>query len=411
MDDSIRAMSRSLLDVQDSICAAEYEKRRVVLAHGLSSLPDDILRLIFAEVTDALGRRSWTTPFRLSSVCRRFRSVVVSSPSMWSFVSTDALKREAIDLCLRRSCNVGLSLEIQGGRNVADDFYILVKRHCERWESLDIHLREDSDLDGVFSDMQPIALPRLKDMTISHALPNKTLLGKIVQYSSTFAPNLHVLNLDISIGMSINTHHVLPASLRRLELKIFGSNLTGASQNLVLLLQSAPLLEDVKLDVRTPESFAGGTEFFTFPNIIRLSLRLDALRGLKTLLRILYFPNLQELSVVLSEKYREKQEKQRSIFSRLEGLVDVYERRSDVKVGMDLMDELLGNKKVYKYLTTLSLNLHFPGDASHDHGAENMKKLFVTYGNNFPALQHLTLQTTILIKYLDLPPLRTLTLV
>lgn len=265
------------------------------------------------------------------------------------------------------------------------------------------------DIDRVFSNIEPNALPRLKNVAIS-STTNPSQFDKFVQYANGLARNLRTLDIRISTP----SQYVLPTSLGRLELTIFEQSRSsiGSTRDLASLLLSAPLLEDITLDIRTPEQFNSydGNQIVAVPNVKTLSLRMTALCGLTPLLDSLYFPDLFKLSMELTEKYRDRSYKRGGRFASEDSDDDSYEMGDDVNSGLDLVDKLLlHDKKVYPKLTILSLKLHFPSEDIHC-GVQDMETIFTDVAENCPALDHLTLESTILIKYMKLPPLRTLTL-
>jgi len=305
MEAVARVLGPSLSKVQDAIRTLETERRHVVLGHGLLSLPDELLALVFVTTMHNCYK-PWMTAFRLSAVCRRFHAITHSSPEMWSYVSTKMSRQEIVDMCLDRSRNTGLCLSVVEG---SPDFYSAIGQHRSRWESIRIssgHEKYQTEVDKLFPDTALGQLPRLKSIICGPRSSQE--VKKLVGQLNTSAPNMHHLTLTISTP----SRYTLPASLRRLDLTVFPKSSTtpGSTRHLVSFLRSAPLLEEMKLDFTKTKCFdpytsrktPGKQKFFSMPLVGKVMLSFHAYGGLQPLLRALYFPNIIDLTIEVYDK-------------------------------------------------------------------------------------------------------------
>ncbi len=122
-------------------------------------------------------------PFKLASVCRRFRTIALSAPQLWGGLSSSfRTKQEALDLCLQRSQNADLEIHFGDFPNVLyreesvclewlNSFLTSTMAHCQRWVSLDISLsskRHPAALEAVMNVLSKndVTLPRLRSLAI-----------------------------------------------------------------------------------------------------------------------------------------------------------------------------------------------------------------------------------------------------
>jgi len=409
-----RVLGPSLLKVQpeDAIRTLETERRHVVLGHGLLSLPDELLALVFVT-TMSDCYKPWITAFHLSAVCRRFHAITHSSPEMWSYVSTKMSRQEVVDMCLDRSRNASLHLSIVEG---SPDFYSAIRQHCSRWESIQINSGREkyqTEVDKLLPDAALDALPRLQSIRVACGPRTSREVKKLVDQLNTSAPNVRHLTLTISTP----SRYTLPASLRRLDLTVFPKSFTtpgsGSIRHLVSFLRSAPLLEEMKLDFLKTECFdpftsqksPGKQMIFSMPLVGKVKLSLRAHDGLQPLLRTLYFPNIIDLSIEVRDKVIDDWDDEEGYGGSPEPEID------NIHPGMQPVNAMFHRSKKYPRLTTLTLRLLFWDEAILRSNVTLDKDFLMNYAKNYPALQRLTLHCPTPIEELTLPPLRNLKLI
>ncbi|KAK0441812.1 hypothetical protein EV421DRAFT_1810192 [Armillaria borealis] len=104
----------------------------------INRIPDDILYMIFRMVVIEMWQ--WkVTALRVSHVCSRWRSISLSTPILWSYISTKTAKqtfqRAFVKMHISRSGNALLTIEI-GHRDSGclQDVYNV----CHRWKSAEL---------------------------------------------------------------------------------------------------------------------------------------------------------------------------------------------------------------------------------------------------------------------------------
>ncbi|KLO14646.1 hypothetical protein SCHPADRAFT_300197 [Schizopora paradoxa] len=408
-----RALNTSLSDVQAAIHEIEDERARVVRARGLARLPDEVLGLVFVAVMDDCDSSEST--FALSAVCRRFRAIALSTSRLWSHISSYThFARLTTNICLERSQPSGLHLNL---RKMDVKFHPAVWQHRRRWESISTFVEgEESQIFDLFPVNEQDALPRLRSVTLYNTL-DTLVANKLVKSWSISARNLRHLNFSISSP----SQHILPASLTRLELRLYPEDTSLSSRDTISLLQSAPLLEDIKLDLRGVEYFTRynpprcrsqpkGRNFFSFSRVKKVALSFSAEYGLIPLFKVLHFPNAEQFAISVDEKDRDPESEMDPYYD------DEYggkpEREiDDIGAGLNLVDAIFFEGKEYPLLTTLSLRFHFPEEYDCEPDFCLDESVIEDIADHCPSLQHLTFECTVLIERLNLPSLSNLTLV
>lgn len=90
--------------VQESIDAIRSAYRPFSFGRGLSSLPDELLQMVFEYIADIKT---------LSLVCRRFRRVVLDSPRLWATISNSDISLPYVIKSLERSKATALDILLQ----------------------------------------------------------------------------------------------------------------------------------------------------------------------------------------------------------------------------------------------------------------------------------------------------------
>ncbi|THH10122.1 hypothetical protein EW145_g1549 [Phellinidium pouzarii] len=108
--DAIYNLGCLLRGVGKSIATVEDRVSWNFLLVRLNRLPDEVLSLILGYVSNIFEEA-----LRLSHVCSRFRSVLLSSPHAWNFVLETSMNSQHITAILARSGNLPLKVEVVSG--------------------------------------------------------------------------------------------------------------------------------------------------------------------------------------------------------------------------------------------------------------------------------------------------------
>ncbi|KAH8110701.1 hypothetical protein DFH11DRAFT_761185 [Phellopilus nigrolimitatus] len=138
--DALFLLARSC---EQRLSALKVEMQPYFLHSGILSLPDDVLALIFEN--SLLDGKEYVRLYlkpppepSISHVCRRFRSISLGLPKLWSRVTSD-MSKKWVETRLWRSKIAKLAVEIDGlqGDAIAR-FASQVVRHAHRWQSFSL---------------------------------------------------------------------------------------------------------------------------------------------------------------------------------------------------------------------------------------------------------------------------------
>ncbi|KAK7051307.1 hypothetical protein VNI00_004807 [Paramarasmius palmivorus] len=180
---------RDILEASEKMRILQEEESRLVsysqtytkILHPIRDVPDEILREIFLACIERMGSvvslRDLETdhdsldprnaPWTLGQVCRRWRQVTLSAPSLWTSVQfaipgpdspsqTIGAMTSQLASCLRRSGSLPLTIVVRSNRptNPHHPLLSVLYSHCSRWAAVRFQLIIN-DL-SVFSAMSSI---------------------------------------------------------------------------------------------------------------------------------------------------------------------------------------------------------------------------------------------------------------
>ncbi|TDL30171.1 hypothetical protein BD410DRAFT_54847 [Rickenella mellea] len=159
---------RVVLEVQDEeISALEKECIPISISVGLHSLPDEVIREIFEYGTASAGEfyAEKEFPFHASHVNRRFRSIALETPRIWTRLS-NLLPLPQLETYIQRSKNADLSifvdmyhvLDHDHEKSLLSEFLKITTKHSRRWS----YFQYDGDWSIVNDDGEPFE-PDLSD--------------------------------------------------------------------------------------------------------------------------------------------------------------------------------------------------------------------------------------------------------
>ncbi|KAH8101347.1 hypothetical protein DFH11DRAFT_599918 [Phellopilus nigrolimitatus] len=129
---------------EQRLSVLKAEMQPYFLHSGIFSLSDDVLALVFENLL--LKRDKWprvTPEHCISHVCRRFRSISLGLPKLWSIV-TSSMSEKWVETRLLRSKTAGLAIDIY--EEPCDDaisrFGQQVVPHTHRWQSFRLVTRD-----------------------------------------------------------------------------------------------------------------------------------------------------------------------------------------------------------------------------------------------------------------------------
>ena len=173
---ALTVMSQSL---EVEMCKFREEMQPVVLSRGIAKVPDEILaRILLLSTTP---KYNWDVGgsyyLRIGQVCKRFNSIIINQPEVWSYVSSK-MGSEELATRLHRSRAVGLKVYLVDDLGVSDrraGFISALKellKHAARWEFLVLGLSDSKRL-GSFDELgSKREFPRLRHFSIAKTIQN-----------------------------------------------------------------------------------------------------------------------------------------------------------------------------------------------------------------------------------------------
>lgn len=194
----------------------------------ITDLPDELLVLIFDIARPRLSELSW-----LSLVCKRFRRITISVPSLWARLEiSSSMPQRMTDMIVVRSGKHSLCLNVSSPLTSNNAIF----KYCDRWSEI--------TLDDLLTE---------PDLHIFQTLAPSTKLTSMCKLSLTGAP--HELRSYFFNGgwrpaalSSLHCSSALPAALTASALTSFhfDSNIIDIG-DLVTFLCTTPLLEDLSI--------------------------------------------------------------------------------------------------------------------------------------------------------------------
>lgn len=194
----------------------------------ITDLPDELLVLIFDIARPSLSELSW-----LSLVCKRFRCITTTIPSLWARQEiSSSMPQRMTDMIVGRSGKHSLRLKVNSPLTSNDAIF----KYCDRWS--------DITLDDLLA---------ASDLYIFQTLAPGTKLASMCKLSLTGAPHElrpYLFNDDWHPAAlrSLHCFCALPAELNASALTSFHfeANIFDM-EDLVIFLRTTPLLEDLSI--------------------------------------------------------------------------------------------------------------------------------------------------------------------
>lgn len=294
---------------------------QVASKHGFSMLPNEtvIQILKYSSHTPLAERR------KLSTVCRRFRDIINSTPEFWTNISS-RLHLDLVDLYITRSSRAPLTIELDVGHFLSDtcaEFLEKVVPHCYRWRSFSYKVTDlplvhglQETLEDIGISLSDLDLPVLRSAYIEYPMLGTGDSGLTTEdeafhyYESWNAPSLEYLDCA----------NILPRFNESFKLKSFkmivytcdpGEHLEWTPPELGRYLSQNPLLESIELGLTYMDEFSDDDVYdwepFELPSLRSLNFSdlptaQSPLTTITQLLYILKTPALESLSLCICDE-------------------------------------------------------------------------------------------------------------
>ncbi|GJJ09870.1 hypothetical protein Clacol_004094 [Clathrus columnatus] len=272
-----------------SSCGSHPPKR---LPHYFEMLPNEILVIILSLAPNEGPNRYTSKYTHLSMVCKRWRYVIMNTPTFWSEIDLNCRDYSLLQTTLHRSKNAGLSV-IMGGPDFPnyDDttrqivaFEKLVFPNLDRLTSLSLKLSY-SGYREIYSILRRSA-PVLKHLYLYRAV------GDVIPWSPSYhqmeyyryeainldglfdgACSLETLTYDMPQPIPWLTFEPLISNIKELTLRtILWDSTPGCltQSSLLAILDHCPFLESLELKT-IPDPSVNGVKFISpKPNLVNL---------------------------------------------------------------------------------------------------------------------------------------------
>ena len=170
--------------------APSIQSHRVIYPSAVSRLPIELLGEIFLFLPDFLQTSEWLDGRPYSSwisilrVCRFWRDVAISYPTLWSYIRTDLPKPRSdmphVKLLLKRSMQVRLSVVVYSDAPM--DILELIRDQLHRIKRLRINIHKNCRFLGLLELSPRIQAPRLEvlDLFSNDKLLNAVKLPRVL---------------------------------------------------------------------------------------------------------------------------------------------------------------------------------------------------------------------------------------
>ncbi|KAJ7755898.1 hypothetical protein B0H16DRAFT_1540039, partial [Mycena metata] len=296
LDAQILEQKRVLHSLQQTRIAVERELRETA-TYPILTLPVEVTIEIFhrlpLEVGDKMGIRRNAAPISLTTVCRSWRAIALSTPTLWStlkisfddipftVIAKPGLVESFINQWLGRSGECPLSLTFSLPQLEIDSLYNqvdfsisrlrpIIHQYAHRVRYIELDFKEDTRISELELHSSPFPLLQVANVCCDFDIETRVFSN---------APLLHSLHLGGEEGVIVTRFHLPWQQLTTFE---------GFIDNLDLFIV-APNLIDVKCYWSGRESTLG---VITHSRITSFTIIRDC-----DILQYLTFPSLQHLDV------------------------------------------------------------------------------------------------------------------
>ena len=289
------SLQQAVVVLEDSLLPFEFGR-------GLSSIPDEVLSIIFEYVYRCHPPYLRSPPLLwLSLVCRRFRNVISSNPLLWNKITLSSrISTDKVNRFLEKSKAVGLELNLRctcpSRRPILDGSLHQLSNallHTARWEFLGVDLTGHNleDFGQEFGLLCALRLPRLRSLSIVYPFIN--LIPHKHFYKSCELPMLRCLHIEQEVPEPFTSPILTTFSIRLISNRF-------AANNLLDFLSATPTLEDIHISLsRTSVHWPGAYKDVVLENVKTFKLTLGSahLGRLYPFRRAIHTPNVKRIDL------------------------------------------------------------------------------------------------------------------
>ncbi|KAF9052125.1 hypothetical protein BJ165DRAFT_1340854 [Panaeolus papilionaceus] len=293
------------------------------MAPSLFKLPPELIVVVFELLIS--DRESPMSPTTLSAISRPFRSLVVESPSLWSYILLDPpglLHLRHLDLYLRRSQSHPLDIlidirdpvwnwseeshcfQFQHLYNALD----IIISHCARWKRLEMFSDTWKPIHDFLLRTQPIQTPSLEVLSLTRAnvyfaryrqafMPSQ-LVAPLALFGGHVAPRLRSIALT---GVHMEWAQPPFHNLTSLELKYHSLQVTPTLEQFRAICNACPDLRSLTImgwgPQLPPTSSNAGSGIFVLPRLTSFNFGYVNVEYAIRLLILFNLPSLKELVI------------------------------------------------------------------------------------------------------------------
>ncbi|KAI0704261.1 hypothetical protein BC835DRAFT_811383 [Cytidiella melzeri] len=260
----------------------------------ISRLPPELLSAIFMSLQDTdqgtFAPASFRRWYRVTHVCQRWRDVALSCPPLWTQIDTFTHERW-VEEVLNRSRKASLDMRVQLSRPSSRTLgaWRMAVAHLSRMQVLHLSLDKKT-----FDNLLPVSvvteveMQRLTSLVISNLHRFDEPLDLPEGLFNRGAPNLQRLEIQhCTISWNMPLLLTCPR-VRKLAIQSAQPTPPTTSQ-LLHILQSMPLLEDLRLSETLPSVSTSESSMVHLQHLTKLALRGNAPQ-ITNLLNIMHIP-------------------------------------------------------------------------------------------------------------------------
>ncbi|KAK1227160.1 hypothetical protein PQX77_009794 [Marasmius sp. AFHP31] len=246
-------------------------------------------------------------PMMLSSVCGRWRELVLDTPALWAsltahnfYVNPDLTMYRAIEFFMERSKSAPLAIDSaihdddDDGPNHGEDFLEPLVQNSRRWVSLDLFIAPSGFQAQIFQRLRG-QIPLLKHLGLRSVItvPRPIMIDSTSPFLAAFelAPSLQSVTLTGHLAtplLALPWHQIESI---RLELSV---------DAILSILRQCHTVEQITLRPITGElSHTGSCDLLAFAREISIILRSSSLDALSGMLEHLTLPGLESVDLKL----------------------------------------------------------------------------------------------------------------
>ncbi|KAJ7156542.1 hypothetical protein C8R43DRAFT_414600 [Mycena crocata] len=166
----LKAVEAEILQLEHSLTSLRMEKQSIQarlddLKYPVLTLPNEITSEIFLHFIPPYPKcpppTGLLSPTLLTHICRKWRQISLSTPSLWGAIWLDSdlqpnfdSRKQILESWLVLSCSCPIAIKIFDDSDSRKDIFEVVIPHRLRWEYLQVH--GDGELDPIIGGPTPL---------------------------------------------------------------------------------------------------------------------------------------------------------------------------------------------------------------------------------------------------------------